>query len=267
MQNVKEDTGMRHPVLDVPLSGAGVGSKGSEGSDTRRGLRTPGLLASQPVIGLLLVLIGGAMFGVIAAGIQPGGFLLNWDGLVNTDVHALALQSSPIVRDAMILGFYLGEHGIVAIGLLLAVYFVYKRFWPELCMVVIAWSGEGALWLAVSNAFHRPRPVFDIVIWHHMTAPGFPSGHAFSAVMCFGLLAYLCVPRMPSRAWKWAVIMLAFLIMVYIGCSRIFVGDHYLTDVLAGYALGVAWSGLVVTMVELGARWIATRSANRKIVR
>ena len=84
-----------------------------------------------------------------------------------------------------------------------------------------------------------------------MTAPGFPSGHAISAVMCYGLLAYLLIPRMSSRFWKAVVIVTAGLIILYIGVSRLFVGDHYLSDVLAGYALGIAWSGLVYTVVEL----------------
>jgi undecaprenyl-diphosphatase len=87
-----------------------------------------------------------------------------------------------------------------------------------------------------------------------MTSPGFPSGHSFSAVLCFGLLAYLLAPKMPSRFWKAAVIVAAVLIILFIGFSRIFVGDHYLTDVLAGYGLGIAWAGLVYTSVELISR-------------
>ena len=84
-----------------------------------------------------------------------------------------------------------------------------------------------------------------------MPSPGFPSGHSISAVMCFGLLAYLLVPIIPARLWKVVVIAAAVLVMLYIGFSRIFVGDHYLTDVLAGYALGILWSGLAYTLVEL----------------
>ena len=117
-------------------------------------------------------------------------------------------------------------------------------------MVVLAWAGEGAIWLALSTWFDRQRPVFDVPVWHQMTVPTFPSGHSLSAVMCFSLLAYLIVPRVSSRVAKALVIAAAVLIMAYIGFSRLFVGDHYLSDVLAGYALGVAWSGLAFTFVE-----------------
>jgi membrane-associated phospholipid phosphatase len=225
----------------------------SEGSDRSRSnsLSTPGLLARWPIIGLLMVLLGGIAFGAIAISLQSNGPLQQADIPVANAIHEAALQSSPFIRDVMIFGFYLGEHVIAAIGLVLALYFLFKRFWPELCMVVVAWAGEGTIWLVLSGYFNRARPIFDVPVWHQMTAPGFPSGHSISAVMCFGLLAYLLVPMIRLRFWKVVVIVLALLIVFYIGFSRIFVGDHYLTDVIAGLALGVAWSGFVYTLVEL----------------
>jgi undecaprenyl-diphosphatase len=63
------------------------------------------------------------------------------------------------------------------------------------------------------------------------------------------------------------VIVAALLIILFIGFSRVFVGDHYPTDILAGYALGIAWAGLVYTTVELMAlrRRRAATSQERKI--
>ncbi len=214
-------------------------------------LQTPGLLAKFPLIGFLMVLLGGIAFGAIALNLQSNGPLVQADVRIANSIHAAALQSSSFVRDLMIFGFFLGEHGIVAIGELLALYCIFNRRWPELCMVAVAWPGEGSIWLILSNYYHRPRPVFDVPVWHVMTSPGFPSGHTISAVMCFGLLAYLLLPRILSHFWKAVVIVISILIMFYIGYSRLFVGDHYLSDVLAGYALGIAWSGLVYTLVEL----------------
>ncbi len=227
-----------------------VNSQGSA-RDRQDILQTPGLLARFPLVGFLMVLLGGIAFGAIALNIQSNGPLVQADVLVANSIHAAALQSSSFIRDLMIFGFYLGEHGIVAIGALLALYFIFKRRWPELCMVAVAWPGEGSIWLILSNYYHRPRPVFEVPVWHVMTSPGFPSGHTISAVMCFGLLAYLLLPQIPSSFWKAVVIVISVLIMVYIGYSRLFVGDHYLSDVLAGYALGIAWSGLAYTLVEL----------------
>ena len=222
-------------------------------------LRSPGLLGRRPLIGVLMVLLGGLLFGAMAINLQTHGPLLPVDVQVANDLHTIALHSSPALRGIMIFGFYLGEHVIMAIGLILVLYFLAKRYWPELFMVAITWAGEGAIWMALTSLFDRARPVFDVSVWRQMTEPGFPSGHSISAVMCYGLLAYLIVPKISSRFWRAVVIVTAGLIILYIGYSRLFVGDHYLTDVLAGYGLGVAWSGLVYTLVEVIARKLKAR--------
>jgi undecaprenyl-diphosphatase len=226
----------------------------------RSGLRSPGLLGQWPLIGVLMILVGGGLFAIAAISLQTHSLLIQTDTRIDNSIHTLALNSSRFMVVLMIFGFYLGEHVIVAIGAVLVVYFLYKRFWPELAMVLIAWGGEGGIWLLLSQYFNRARPVFATSVWHVMTAPGFPSGHSFSAVLCFGFLAYLIVPKIASRGGKIAVIALATLIILYIGFSRIFVGDHYPLDVLSGYGLGIAWAGLVYTAIEI----IAKRSSGRQ---
>jgi membrane-associated phospholipid phosphatase len=235
-----KDTGINQPrVSEVVKTGS------------RSNLRSPGILARWPIIGILMVLIGGIAFGAISINLQSNGPLIQSDVPVSNAVHQMALQSSPLIRNVMISGFYIGEQVIVAIGALLLIYFVINRQWPELFMVVIAWAGEGAMWIVLSQAYNRPRPEFAVPVWHQMTSPGFPSGHSISAVMCYGLLAYLLMPAIRASFWKAVVIVAAILVILFIGYSRIFVGDHYLTDVLAGFALGIAWSGFVYTLVEL----------------
>ncbi len=214
-------------------------------------LRTPGLLGRRPWIGFVLVLLGVITFSLFAINLQTNGPLIQVDYQVGDKLHVIALHSSVIIRNIMISGFYIGEQVIIVIGFLLVIYFIFKRFWPELCMVVIAWGGEIAVFYFLSHAFNRHRPVYAVPVWHQMIHPGFPSGHSISAVMCYGLLAYLIVPKISSRFWKALIIFGAVAVMLFIGFSRIFVGDHYLTDVLAGYAIGIAWSGLVYTSVEL----------------
>ncbi len=204
-------------------------------------------------MGLFMVLFGLGAFGLFAINLQTNGPLISYDLVVAEALHRVALASPAWVRSLMISGYYLGQHVIVAIGLLLALYFLYRRFWSELAMVVIAWAGEGALWMVLANHFDRSRPAFDVAVWHSMTAPGFPSGHAISAIMCYGLLAYLIAPQARSHRGKAAIIALALLVILLIGFSRLFIGDHYLTDVLAGLALGIAWSGLVYTGIERAA--------------
>lgn len=217
-------------------------------------LRSPGYLGQWPLTGLVMVILGLAAFGVFALNVRTNGPLLHNDVVVANRLHQFALQSPLWLRDLAIAGYFVGQHVIVAIGILLALYFILRRCWMELAMVVIAWAGEGALWLLIAPYFARPRPTFATPVWHVMTAPSFPSGHTIAAVMCYGFLAYITAPWIRSGLGRAVVIAVAALVIIFVGFSRVFIGDHYLTDVLAGLALGIAWSGLVYTLVELVAR-------------
>jgi membrane-associated phospholipid phosphatase len=117
--------------------------------------------------------------------------------------------------------------------------------------LVIAKRHFDALWAAVAligihlvvtpllkEAFDRPRPEVESAV-PLPDSDAFPSGHASGAVVTFGVLATLATERWPARArelWTAAAV-LAFAI----GASRVVLGVHFLSDVLAGWALGLAW--------------------------
>jgi len=214
-------------------------------------LQTPGLLARRPWLGWLLVLLGVIIFGVMAWSLQTQQPLIQTDLQITNDLHQTALHSSPFLIALMFGGYYLGEHVIFALGVVFGLYFISKRRWPELSMVVVGWGSELGLLFLSSPYFHRPRPRFDVMLWSQTPGSSFPSGHSISAVVCYGLLAYLLVPRLSSHVWKAVVIVGAVLIILFIGYSRVFLGDHYPTDIVAGYGIGLAWGGLVYTTVEL----------------
>jgi undecaprenyl-diphosphatase len=146
-------------------------------------------------------------------------------------------------------GFYLGKEVIMVVDILLALYFIYKKYWQELTMVSIGWLGSALIFYTLSTLIGRVRP--PTMIWIIVNIPGFPSGHAVASVTFYGLMAYLLVPKMPSAFWKAVVIAAALFITVFIGFSRIFTGGHYLTDILAGYAVGIAWCGAAYTLIEI----------------
>jgi undecaprenyl-diphosphatase len=146
-------------------------------------------------------------------------------------------------------GFYLGKEVIMVLDILLALYFIYKKYWQELAMVTIGWTGSALLFYCLSTFIDRARP--PTMIWILVSIPGFPSGHAVATVTFYGLLAYLLVPKITSSFWKAVVVAGALLIIGFVGFSRIFTGGHYLTDILSGYAVGIAWSGAVYTLIEI----------------
>lgn len=214
-------------------------------------LQSPGLLARHLSLGWGLFVIGSLFFLLMAYNLQVNGPLLQWDGPVGDQIHAVALHSSLAVRDFMFGGFYLGEQALMVIGLFGSLYFLSRHYWRELALVLIGCGGETPIWFALAYSIQRHRPVFAQPIWAGLKSPGFPSGHSMSALLVFGLMAYLLVPKMPNRFWKIFVVVAAVVLSLYVGFSRLFMGDHYLSDVAAGYALGLAWGALSFTVIEV----------------
>ena len=219
-------------------------------SDTKtsRGLRAPGWLAKWPIIGIIMFLVGSLTFGALAYNLWTRGPLLQWDVPLTTELHNEAVKEPPRIIELILFGFYAGKELVQVIAIILALYFLLKRFWRELAMLLVGLGGGALIWYYLIGIFNRPRPAAQIGIV--VTDPSFPSGHVITAVLAYGFLAYLFVPKMPSLFWKWVVVIASILTMLYIGFSRLFLGGHYLTDLLAGYALGIAWAGLVYTLIE-----------------
>jgi undecaprenyl-diphosphatase len=214
-------------------------------------LRSPDLLAKQPLIGVMMFLLGSLIFGLIAYYVHQKGSLVQWDITIGNRMHETALNSPAWIKSIMFAGFFIGLQGYIVIGILLGLYFLFKKFWKEFYMVAILLVGEGIFWFFFSKYFARTRPEFTERIGSVLNYPSFPSGHTISGVIGFGLVAYFFVPKISSRFWKAVVIIIAVLMMLFIGYSRFFMGAHYLTDVVAGLAAGVAWTGLVITSIEL----------------
>jgi membrane-associated phospholipid phosphatase len=211
-------------------------------------LRSPGWLAQRPLMGFTLFLLGALVFGALAYNVKTHGPLLQWDVLITNALHAQAEQTPNSINEFILFGFFVGKELVEVSAWFLILYFIYKRFWREIAMIIIGWGGEGALWYFLTRYFDRHRPLAQIGIV--VTDPSFPSGHTATAVLAFGMIAYMLVPLMPSRFWKWVVVLIAIAIMLFIGFSRLFLGGHYLTDLIAGYALGLAWGALVYTLLE-----------------
>src|SRR5512140_1225730 len=99
--------------------------------------RAPGWLARHPMVGVLMVIIGGLIFGTLAFEVRTHGALLQGDAPLAASLHAMATQASPNFNETMTFGFFVGKELTEIIGVLLVLYFLHKRFWPELGMVVI----------------------------------------------------------------------------------------------------------------------------------
>ena len=97
----------------------------------------------------------------------------------------------------------------------------------------------------------RARPPVTSAIPPYETSPAFPSGHALNNTVVACLVAYLLLLHLTSLLWRIVAIALAVLWFVTIGLTRVFLGYHWLTDVVAGWLLGLAWTAMVITCHRL----------------
>jgi membrane-associated phospholipid phosphatase len=220
-----------------------------------------GLLARFPALGLLLLLLGGLLFGLLAVNVRTNGPLLAWDVPIDQAFHVRAMHGSWPAFDAMRFSGALGREMALVITVLLGLVWLWKRHWRALSMLLIGVTGGGVWFQVLSGFFMRPRPVWPDPL-DPLPGPGFPSGHSMTAVLLYGLILLLLIPRLSSRRWRLLAVFDAALIILLVGFSRLYMGAHYPTDVLAGYAFGVAWGALVYTGLEL-VHW--RRSTARRV--
>jgi undecaprenyl-diphosphatase len=128
--------------------------------------------------------------------------------------------------------------GIVVFALVL--FFVWKRWWASLVMLLVAVPCGMLLneWLKL--AVHRERPFVEgaFVDW---TGYSFASGHTIGATLLYGQLLLFVLPALKGRHLRWLCIFSAALLVFLVGFTRIALGAHFLTDVLAAMFFGIIW--------------------------
>jgi membrane-associated phospholipid phosphatase len=131
------------------------------------------------------------------------------------------------------------------LGVLLAVVFVWHRWWRGAIVLLVAMAGAGVLDTALKLAFRRtrPTPYFGYALPESYS---FPSGHALFAFCFFTAGAALLAPRLQHPALRVLVWTVAATLVLAIGFSRIYLGVHYPSDVLAGYTVGLLWSSVLI---------------------
>jgi undecaprenyl-diphosphatase len=139
---------------------------------------------------------------------------------------------------------------IVVVGVVL-----YRRrgTWGPLGFLAAAYGGAAVAYRLIKVLVGRPRPVVGPVV---ATAPGyaFPSGHATQAAAVFAALVVVAVSPSWSVARRRAVGAAAAGAAFLVGVSRVYLGVHWVTDVMAGWALGISWVLALLAMVQRARR-------------
>ncbi len=136
-----------------------------------------------------------------------------------------------------------GARIAVAIGIAVFGWLAWRRAWAAAIYWTIALIGARACVLVLKYGLARGRPAS---IYGGVESFSFPSGHATSSMVTYGFLAFLLCVRQPWRV-RIPVLAVTATVVVAIGLSRLYLGMHWLSDVVAGYALGMAWIVMLAT--------------------
>ncbi len=153
----------------------------------------------------------------------------------------IAAFSTPAITQAMKLITTLGSVATLLPVTLLAIYIFYqrRRHFGDSLMILAALGGGWLLDELLKIAFHRPRP--ELARLAEVSGYSFPSGHAMVSVTFYGFLAYLVWLNFRRSGFRYFASFGLIMLIVLIGVSRIYLGVHYPSDVLAGFAAGGFW--------------------------
>jgi undecaprenyl-diphosphatase len=180
------------------------------------------------------------VFGWLAEEMLEGD-TQQFDAFVRTAVHQLA---TPGLTRLMQVFSFLGSVAAVTTMCLVAICVsLYFRHARTAALLAITMLGVAVLDVALKHAFHRPRPV--AFFGATPSSYSFPSGHALGSFCFYGMLAAILAARARGRGAKFCVWMAAVVLVGMIGFSRIYLGVHYPSDVIAGYCAAAVWVGAV----------------------
>lgn len=167
----------------------------------------------------------------------------HFDQMIREWVHRYA---SPGMTSAMNAISLLGYNIlIVELAIALAI-FAWLRWRRALLWLAVAMTGSLVLDLTLKYIYHRTRPTAYFGMAPHSYS--FPSGHALCSFCFYGVVAGLLSARIKSLALQMVIWCLAAALVIAIGVSRIYLGVHYPSDVVAGYLAATVWVGTVIVL-------------------
>ncbi len=195
--------------------------------------------------------------GLAVAALAMWGFATIAEEVLEKETYAfdtsilLYLKSlhTPL-RDRIMLAFTsLGEPNLLlALSVSLGIILWVRKHNSEATTIAVTGAGAVGLNLLLKKLFARARPqLWDRVV--DVKFYSFPSGHAMISMVIYGLLGYFLGSRFPKQ--RWWIYSLTVILVAAIGLSRLYLGVHWPTDVIAGYTAGLVWLIACILSLEV----------------
>lgn len=200
------------------------------------------------MIGIAIAAVSVCIFAVIAFDVI-GNEIVQFDTVITNYIQSFR---GPLMNPFMIAVTFLGKvWGVLLFGIP-ALLWLYRRSgaYIESVMLLISTVGGTLINVMLKHIFRRERPQLSQLVTE--TSLSFPSGHATVAFVFFGMVGYLLWRHAEGRVGMRWLISIGFpAFMIWMGISRVFLGVHYPSDVLAGFASGAFWLAVCVTVLHL----------------
>ena len=218
-----------------------------------RWLSPEGYLGLHLVAGFLAALLGGFAFGRIADWVFDSPATHAADRWAQGVAEA---WRSPGLTAFMRFMSFVGKDWMrLVISLPIVAALLWLRSHRRLYAFAATMVGGALLSPALKAVFRRARPS-GVEVLGSGHGWSFPSGHAMGAMLLFGSLAYVIYFSIDhSRRLRVLAVALCVVMILSIGASRVYLGVHYLSDVLAGFAAGLCWVGVCLSGTEAWVRW------------
>lgn len=155
-------------------------------------------------------------------------------------IHLIQQYALPTITKLMNKISFLGSDVFLAMSsLCIGIYLLYLKRFQLLITFSTCMIFSGIFNFIFKNIFERPRP--EILRLGKATGYSFPSGHAMAGICFYLFLAFMLSSEFKKTSRKIIAYTIAFCFIIMIGISRIYLGVHYPSDVLAGYTFGAAW--------------------------
>lgn len=201
------------------------------------------IYAAIALLSIEIIIVTGVFSAALFAFISIANMIFK-EKKQDFDQHAfnfLAKNISDVNTDVMQVFTFLGTHTfLIPANLALVAWFLFikKHRWYSISVPVVALSSL-LLMFFLKMIFHRDRPLTPLL----QAAQGysFPSGHATMSITFYGLIIFLVWKNVTNVLLKWTLTILLGLLIIFIGVSRVYLRVHYVSDVLAGFCVGLMW--------------------------
>lgn len=203
------------------------------------------LLATEMLLGVGIVMMSLSIFLKLADDVLEKETI----SVDSTIIHIIYSFRSPLLTNIMNIFSFFGGEVFLGGVILLTIILLFKKHKKDAAAFSFILSFGLFFNLILKNMFHRPRPQFLPLV--HETTFSFPSGHAMNSFVFYISLYYFIFRKTKNKNLRIALSTISMILVLCIGISRVYLGAHYPSDVIAGYLAGLIWFGMVLLFKKL----------------